>query len=378
MKILIVSHYFLPHVGGIEIVADSQAKELVKKGHNITILATDSSTSNTISNSINVVKVKAYNFLEKIFGIPFPIPTLHSIFSFKKLVQQNDIICIHGHVYFTSLIASFFARKYQKPVVLIQHNSYIKYDKWIFRTLEHIADQLIGKYTLNNAKNIVSVSNETKKYIESIIGKNPKIITIYNGIDQKKYASNLSKENSKSELGSNNKFLCLCVRRITFKNGVDTILKVAEKTKENDHIQYIIAGTGADFEKVKNIISEKKLTNIQLLGFVPDNLLTIYFQASDLFILPSKTGEGLPMVVLEAFASGLPVIATKSGGHTEIIKSGSTGYLTDVDDFEQISKYVVSLYSSKSKLEMMSKNCSQLIQSQFSWEKNVNQLLSFL
>jgi glycosyltransferase involved in cell wall biosynthesis len=66
---------------------------------------------------------------------------------------------------------------------------------------------------------------------------------------------------------------------------------------------------------------------VRALGFVPDDELVDWYRAADLFILPSKSGEGMPMVVLEAFASALPVIATRAGGQVEMIDEGDTGWL---------------------------------------------------
>jgi spore coat protein SA len=95
---------------------------------------------------------------------------------------------------------------------------------------------------------------------------------------------------------------------------------------------------------------------------------------SDLFILPSKKGEGFPLVVLEAFASGTPVIATKSGGHEEIIKNGNNGYLVDVDSAKQISNKILHLKSNKILLKKMAVNSRKLAEDYFSWNTNINNL----
>jgi spore coat protein SA len=84
------------------------------------------------------------------------------------------------------------------------------------------------------------------------------------------------------------------------------------------------------------------------------------------------------MVVLEAFSCGIPVIATRSGGHIEIIKDNETGYLVDIDKPEQISERITTLISNKKQLELMSKNCRVLASSTFDWNKNIDELTQLI
>ena len=139
----------------------------------------------------------------------------------------------------------------------------------------------------------------------------------------------------------------------------------------------MLGGTGPDTDMVKKYIRDNHLSNIKLLGFVSDEELPDYYALSDIFILPSKPGEGFPMVVLEAFASGLPVIGTNTGGQIEIIRDDQTGFIVEPNKPEQIAKKIEYLYENKKLLKEMSKNCRKLIiEKEFSWEKNVDKLLS--
>ena len=83
MKILIATHYFLPHKGGIEFVAYNQAKELVKKGHQVTIVSSKigNEPEEEIMDGIKVRRVKAWNYFEDKQGVPYPIysPKIFSV-----------------------------------------------------------------------------------------------------------------------------------------------------------------------------------------------------------------------------------------------------------------------------------------------------------
>lgn len=82
------------------------------------------------------------------------------------------------------------------------------------------------------------------------------------------------------------------------------------------------------------------------------------------------------MVVIEAFASGLPVIGTNTGGQIEVIRDDQTGFIVEPNEPKQIAKKIEYLYENKELLEEMSKNCRKLIEKEFSWGKNVDKLLS--
>jgi glycosyltransferase involved in cell wall biosynthesis len=376
MKILIVSHYLLPHVGGIENVVYNQASELSKLGCDVTIITSNISSKTEISiiGKIKIIRVRALNWFENWFGIPYPIfsPELYGIMS--RLVRDHDLIQIHGHIYLSSILACLFSKKYHKIFFLTQHNTYIEYKSILLRCLETILDKTIGLYTLQSADKIVVVSNRTRDYVNSIILNPKKIITLYNGIDTSQFYPIKNKDDLKSNFKFLGKFVCLTIRRITFKNGINTFLETAKKFVANKNIIFVLGGTGTDLSKVKKYIMDHKLSNVILTGYIKPELLPLYYRASDLFILPSVKGEGFPLVVLESFASGVPVIATKSGGQEEIIRDSLSGYLVEVNNVKQIFDKVNYLYKNTKILHKMSINCRNIINNGYSWEINVKKL----
>ena len=380
MKVLILTHYFQPHIGGIEIVAYNQAKEVVKRGHQVTIITskTGEEVEEEIIDGIKVIRVKALNFFENHFAVPYPIFYPKLLFRLKEKVKESDVINTHGIVWMHSFFSTIISRIFQKPIVLHQHNTYINYENPILRLIEKIADNTIGRYTLNSADHIIAVSEETKKYVLSIAKKLNNISILYNGVNFKRFKPIRNKKIVRKKFKINPEgFICLTIRRITFKNGIDTFLQVAKffNEKRKDML-FVLGGTGPDTDMVKKYIRENHLSNIKLLGFVSNEELPDYYALSDIFILPSKTGEGFPMVVIEAFASGLPVIGTNTGGQIEVIRDDQTGFIVEPNKSKQIAKKIEYLSENKKLLEEMSKNCRKLIEKEFSWGKNVDKLLS--
>ena len=118
-------------------------------------------------------------------------------------------------------------------------------------------------------------------------------------------------------------------------------------------------------ERVKQLAIEN---NFRLTGFVSDEELPFYYNAADFFVLPSKSGEGLPLVALEAMACGLPVIATDVGGINEVVMQ-NYGELVPPNQPELLAKAVLEFADgdwSSRKLELRA-----VMEEKFSWDKNV-------
>ena len=273
---------------------------------------------------VDGVNVECYESLNTGFrlGIPYSIPTVTSFETFLKAVKSSEIVHAHGHPYLTSLIAAKLAKRYSKPFVLTQHNTFIEYDS-IFDSIERLNDLAVGKETLKEADKIITVSNATKDYVLSLGAKPEKIKVLHNGVDLVRFRPLAGKrEEMRRKLGiPQNSIVVLTVRRLVYKNGIDTLIEGANiAVRKNPKITFLVVGKGPDLNSVQMRIRQLGIeNNFRLTGFVKDEDLPFYYNAADFFVLPSKSGEGLPLVALEAMACGLPVIATDVGGIREIL-----------------------------------------------------------
>jgi glycosyltransferase involved in cell wall biosynthesis len=173
------------------------------------------------------------------------------------------------------------------------------------------------------------------------------------------------------------KFLVLYIGRLNIKKkGIDILLEAAKLLKSTENIIFIIGGEGGDKRFAEEFIKANRLDNCLLVGFTHYDKLPDLYSLSDVFVLPSRTGEGLPLTVLEAFASGLPVIATyNSGGHVEIINEGRNGFLIKPNSSEDLAEKISKLFENPTLCEFMGKNGRKLIENELTWDRNIEKLI---
>jgi glycosyltransferase involved in cell wall biosynthesis len=373
-RLCIVTHTFLPHVGGIEKVVYEQSKRLRQR--NFAPMVVTNRIDTPKSYVVDGIPVQCYESLNTGFrlGIPYSIPTPTSLETFLKAAKSSSIIHAHGHPYLTSLVAAKLAKHYSKPFVLTQHNTFIEYDN-LFDDVERLNDLAVGTQTLKDADKIIAVSNATKQYVLSLGAKPKKVVVLHNGVDLVKFRMQPKKrEEMRRKLGiPQDAVVALTVRRLVYKNGVDTLIESANiAVKKNPKIVFLAVGKGPDMNNVKSRIEQLGIAaNFRLTGFVSDDDLPFYYNAADFFVLPSKSGEGLPLVALEAMACGLPVVATNVGGISEVMLDGY-GKLVPPNQPQLLARAVlefagVDFSSRRSELRA-------LVEERFSWDTNVERL----
>ena len=375
-KLCVVTHTFLPHVGGIERVVYEQCKRLRQKQFDPMVLTHRNQTEKNYV--FDGIKVRCYDSVNIGFrlGIPYAIPQITSFKTFLESVKSSDLIHVHGHPYLSSLLAAKIAKRYSKPLVLTQHNTFIAYKGIFWDHVEWINDYAIGRQVLKEADKIVVVSNATKNYVLSLDAAPEKIEVLHNGVDLNRFRPLTGiKDEMRKKLGiSKDSRVVLTVRRLVYKNGIDTLIESAKTAiKKNPRLVFIVVGKGPDFAKVKGKIEQLGIQeNFKLTGFVSDEDLPVYYNTADFFVLPSKSGEGLPLVALEAMSCGVPVIATDVGGTSEVMNE-DYGKLVPPNSPEALAEAILEF--SQRDFSAVRKNLRKMVEQKYSWDKNVEKLV---
>ena len=364
MKILIVTHYFRPHIGGIEIVAYNQAKELIKRGHKVTIVTSklNNEKNNEQVDGINIIRVKAWNWLEKNFDVPFPIFSLKLLSVLNTEIKKVDIVHAHGALYMGSLFSSIIAKKNNKPFFITEHVGLVLYKNIFINIIQNIVFHTIGKITMNKSIRVLVLNKKVQNYLSKIT--KTKIEYLTNGVDTNLFEPVTQQQKISLRKKYNlplDKKIVLFVGRFVEKKGIDLLIKA--KTPDFD---IVLVGEG-------KLPKETYSANgVFIFDFLPQNKLKEIYQMCDVFVLPS-TGEGFPLSLQEAMASGLPIITTKDDHNKELFNSNFVKLIDQ--DINQIKITVKNIISDIKVMKSMGDYSRNLVIKEFSWETHVNNLL---
>jgi glycosyltransferase involved in cell wall biosynthesis len=225
---------------------------------------------------------------------------------------------------------------------------------------------------LARAKKIIAVSRFTKWELTNYYKiPDSKIRVIHNGVNVNKFKPVVDKGKVKEELGLNPEDIAIVsVGRLYARKGLFTLIEsMPAVIKRFKNAKFIISGKGQSDEMRKLNSYAEKLgvkNNIIFTGYYPDKKLPKLYQAADVFAF-STFYEHHPFAILEALATGLPVVTTTVGGIPETIESGKNGFLVEPFIPNQLSEKILYLLEHPAEAAEMGAQARKTIVDQFDW-----------
>ena len=370
IKIAFVPSTFLPIIGGAEIQTHNLANLIALKGHTVDIWNTKKCFYKKkyykLLNFNNIILMPTY-LLRYYFKIKFNfILKLY----LKSIIKSKKYHIWHFHsLNYKTLIISELLKELNQKVVFTFQGIDIQIDKKIsygYR-LDSKYDILLRK-NLKQIDKVYSISKEIDKNLLEIGFPKEKILRIPNCVFIKKI--NKFRKNKEKKL-----ILITVARLATKKKGYDFVIKIAQELKKRVNFRWIIIGKNVDYLSHNKFISNNK-KNFELVGeigndelFFPHSKLIKYYKSSSIYLHLSRI-ESFGITVLEAIASGLPVIAFKSVGSNTLIKDKVNGFLVNCYDTKEYAKKIVHVYKNKINFSKNSKYIKK-----YNLEKNCNKVL---
>ena len=374
MRVLTATHYWLPHVGGVEFEAREQSRRLVERGHEVTAISSRIGDDRALSydDGFPVHKVAATNVLEERIRLPYPLfsPALFRLAS--RLARDVDVVLAHTHTFMSTIAAAHAARAQNKPFVLNQNNPYIEY-KFPLNIVQRTADATIGRYTVGSADRLLAISDFTAQYVRRLAPRRD-VTVMHLGTDVDRFSPVDATERAAIRRRLDlpvDAFIALTVRRLFFRNGLDTLIEAVSRVRGLAGMHVVIGGTGPEGAEIKARIARDGLTNVHLVGYIPELDLPDYYRAADVFILPTRTAEGFGLVLMEAAASGVPSIATDSGAPREVVDDGVTGILVPPGAPDALAAAITKLYRSPELLAEMGR-AALARSASFTWGRSID------
>ncbi len=306
------------------------------------------------------------------------LPALWTIW--KKISQDKIELLLVGQVLPLGTVAWLLKLVRHTPYIIMTHAMDITYPQ------KYPRKKWLLKKILNSAEQITTVSNYTRQEIKKLLsGRQQHKVTIIPpgpNITPAKYPyppAVFSQEEIK------NKKIILSVGRLVARKGHDRVIQVLpEILRHYPQTKYIIAGHGenkSDLQQLaKNLQVDK---NIVFLHNLNNQQIAWLYQNCDLFIMPSRQlanndVEGFGLVYLEANSFGKPVIAGQSGGVSDAVIDGQTGYLVDPEDKEMIAKAILRVLDNQPLAQKMGQQGAQRVKEKFSWPLQAQRLMHLL
>jgi glycosyltransferase involved in cell wall biosynthesis len=298
-RVLLVSHYYPPHVGGVENVVHQEATRLVATGVEVTVLTSGPHSRTTVEEGVRVVRVGSWNGFEP-HGIPFPVPwpTLYS--RARKWARWADVVHVHDSFYLTSWAAWFGSATTGTPLVATQHVAMSEHPVRAVELIQKLVYAVIGKRVIRRARAVFTINTRGADFARGL-GANPEAVRhLPNGVDVELFhpADPEEMRKTRAEFGlPEDAVLVLFVGRLLAKKGLDLLLEARDPA-----YRLVFVGPG-------DTTPLDGLDDVHYLGSrAPAELARIY-RACDIFALPTGN-EGFPLTVQEAMSSGLPVLTT--------------------------------------------------------------------
>lgn len=334
MKIGVFTDSYKPYTSGVVTSITTFKQELIKMGHDIYIFAPSYP-------NYEEEEEKVYRF----YSLPAPtnpdytlaIPVYPGL---NMLLRRIDLDVIHVHSPFTmGRVGLHYARRYGIPIVFTYHTLYDQYVHYV-PIAQNLARDITIKYSTNfcnQCDHVIVPSTEVEAKLKELRIKTP-VSVIPTGVPIHKFKNGDSSWLRKHypSIPEENKIL-LFVGRLTKEKNLEFLIKAfCLLKKDRPDTTLVLTAQGPLEHELKQLVRELGLSlekDVIFTGALPfDTLINVYYSA-DLFVFASLT-ETQGLVLIEAMAAGLPVVAVRANGVIDMVDDGINGYLTPCNEME--------------------------------------------
>ena len=293
---------------------------------------------------------------------------ISQVFKVCRIIKQEQIDLVQTTLFYADVIGALAAKLTGVDAVISWDTVSHPPDSHETRLRHKLSYQLCMRFV----KRIVAVSEGVKKYlVEDRKIASKKIVIIHYGIDLSLFKSRngFLDKRKRSELGlPDHKIVIGTVARLEIQKGHRYLIAAApEIINKVSNVVFVFAGDGTLRQELETQVNELGLQeNFRFLGFRKDVKELLF--AFDVFVLPSLF-EGLPNVILEAMASGRPIVATAVDGTPELIEHNETGLLVPPKSPHALQEQILNLLENEEKGSKLVQQAKEMAKQKFSFDQ---------
>jgi glycosyltransferase involved in cell wall biosynthesis len=361
-------------VGGVEVIVEQQAASLAEEGFDVTVVTSDpdwsrdgsavegSAGSPTPGPNYRIIRNRAWNGLERRWGIPYPVWGIGGYARLLRFVRESDVVHVHDVTYLSSLCAAVLARLTGRPLLLTQHVAVVAHDTGVVERLQRAVYRTWGRWVWRWAGAIIVFNPIVRTFLVSSGVDAGKIRLVYNGIDTTFFSpgDRALRHLALERYGlPSDKPVVLFVGRLVPKKGVDRLIAARDP---DYHIALVGSGMIPSVPE-----------GVACLGPLERHELRDLYRAADLLAFPA-VGEMLTLVMQEAMACGLPVVATDEPDYAAY-HFGPDDIVLVPPDGPGLKRAIQDLLGDSARLARMRTASRSAAVDRFDWQKNVAQLM---
>ena len=366
MKIALVSPYDFSHPGGVGRHITALFTNFISMGHEVKVIAPASKIVNDFGD----------RFIR--IGRPFPIPasdsiiripiSLHLAPAIKKTLEEEKFDVVHLHEPFMPMLCSATLRFSDTVNVGTFHAAQGKPGYGFGRPvttwmLNHRARKLHGH---------IAVSKPAMDYVSKYVPDDYEIIP--NGVDVNYFKPDVPLINEFCD----DKLNIVFMGRLEFRKGINYLLKAFQETKSQmPNTRLIICGPGTRLRKrYETWAKDVRLRDVVFTGMVNYEQQPSYYRTADIFCAPATSRESFGMILLEAMATGRPIVATNIEGFASVVTDGQEGLLVPPMTVHPLADALLTLLNDKQlRLRMGQKGI--ITAQKYAWEGIANRVLAY-
>jgi len=370
LNILVVSSYFYPEGGGAENYAFNIARRLVKKGHKVTVLCSTHQGRNQeeIIDGVEIIRTKP-DFRLSTTPIKLGLP-----FKLLRMLRGNrfDLINLNFYLVYYPDIAAIIGRVCKTPTVLLYHNDMFKEDLLVGSVI-NAYNHSLQRLTLSLTRKVIVASPYCYNESRFIRPFKDKAVWIPPGVDIEKYnVGDSFAIHDAYSLPHSAKIVLFVggLSRVYQLKGVDYLIKSFPTVlAEVGDVYLVLVGRGDMIPQYQEMCSSLGISErVIFTGFVDEDRLTEYYKSTNLLVLASTTiQEGFGMVLIEANASGKPVVGARVGGIQYVIRDGENGLLVPPKDSQALAEAIIRLLSDDDLSRKMGQRGREIAEG-YSWD----------
>lgn len=356
-RILFITPFCRPNVGGAETYLNEITEYLRKHSYFVYIITFQPITSNVRGEPLERrtnLEIHRYpwighNLFHKfesfplIFNFLYLTPYLFMRSFLFMLRYRNNIDVIDTQGLNAAFVGKVLKKIFKKRTIMS-----------IMSLYEFEKKPLLAKITcwvLSSANKIITESEKSKEEISGIGISENKIVSYVEWVDQDRFRPR-SKEKCKRRLGWQEKFIILFVGRAIPIKGADTLIETAKKIDKNIYFAFV-SDAGPQVKMLKKAARETE--NVIFVGGVEYKDLHWYYNATDIFVIPSRYEENVARTMIEAVCSGTPIVGSNQGAIPEVLDS-SVAILVK-PTVQNIQRSIEFLYDNPDELKKLTDNC---------------------